>query len=84
MHVPKENRSKLDVKSKKCIFLGYGDGERGYRLWDPSALKLVRSRDVVFNENNMFKEESTKSEKLKIPLENSANKDRASNQLPLQ
>ena len=32
----------------------------------------------------MFKEELTKSEKLKIPLKNSANKDRAPNQLPLQ
>ena len=32
-HVPKELQKKLDLKSKKCIFLGYGEsGERGYCL----------------------------------------------------
>ena len=36
--VPKENRNKLQPKSKKCIFLGYGEsGEMGFRLWDPEA-----------------------------------------------
>ena len=35
-HVPKDKHNKLDPKSVKCIFLGYGDaGEMGYRLWDP-------------------------------------------------
>ena len=25
VHVPKEKRTKLDMKSKKCIFIEYGD-----------------------------------------------------------
>jgi transposase InsO family protein len=30
VHVPKENRSKLDKKVEKCIFIGYKDGLKGY------------------------------------------------------
>ncbi|CAL2256839.1 unnamed protein product [Prunus armeniaca] len=31
VHIPKYERSKLDVKSKECIFMGYGNEEFGYR-----------------------------------------------------
>ncbi|GKV32108.1 hypothetical protein SLEP1_g40737 [Rubroshorea leprosula] len=51
MHVPKEQRSKLDDKTIPCIFVGYGDEEFGYRLWDLEKKKTVRSRDVVFHEH---------------------------------
>ncbi|KAL4320520.1 hypothetical protein AHAS_Ahas14G0018700 [Arachis hypogaea] len=43
-----QERTKLDPKSKKCIFLGYADGVKGYYLWDPTARKVVVSRDVIF------------------------------------
>ena len=33
VHVPREKCSKLEPKSRKCIFMGYGEsGEMGYRL----------------------------------------------------
>ena len=51
VHVPKDGRSKLDAKTRQCIFLGYGQDEFGYRLYDPIEKKLVRSRDVVFVED---------------------------------
>ncbi len=43
-------------KSKKCIFLGYGNSsEIGSHLWDPKARKIVQSNDVYFNEKKMHK-----------------------------
>ena len=32
MHVPKDERSKLDAKSRQCIFICYGENEFGYRI----------------------------------------------------
>jgi hypothetical protein len=54
--VPKDDRRKLESRSWKCIFLGYGpNGSFGYRLWDPETHQVVRSSDVVFNESAMHK-----------------------------
>jgi hypothetical protein len=48
VHVPKENRSKLDKKVVKCIFIECKEGMKGYKLWDLSSRKIVYSRYVVF------------------------------------
>jgi hypothetical protein len=48
VHVPKENMSELDKKVEKCIFIGYKDGLKGYKLWNPETKKAVYSQDVVF------------------------------------
>ena len=53
VHIPKDERLKLDVKAKPCIFLGYGHEEFRYMLWDPLSMKIVKSRDVVFLENKL-------------------------------
>jgi hypothetical protein len=45
----KRQCSKLDPKSKRIIFVGYGDGINGYRLWEPTAYKITINRDVIFN-----------------------------------
>lgn len=39
VHIPKDERSKLDGKVKQCIFVGYAHEEFGYRLWDPISKK---------------------------------------------
>eukprot|EP00253_Pinus_taeda_P033003 PITA_33003 len=51
--VPKHQRTKLDPKSKRYIFVGYGDGTKGYRLWDPTTHKIIIKRDVKFNESSL-------------------------------
>ena len=45
MHVAKDQRSKLDSKSKPCIFLWYSKDEFRYRLWDILDKKVVRSQN---------------------------------------
>ena len=50
VHIDYSTRSKLDAKSKKSYFVGYGDFEFGYRLWDDQNQKIIRSKDVIFNE----------------------------------
>ncbi|KAL0447561.1 UNVERIFIED_CONTAM: Retrovirus-related Pol polyprotein from transposon TNT 1-94 [Sesamum latifolium] len=39
VHVPSDERSKLDPKSKQFIFLGYKKGVKGYKFWDPVERK---------------------------------------------
>ena len=57
VHVPREKHSKLEPKSRKCIFMGYGEsGKMGYRLWDPEARKIGHSSGVIFNDKKMHKQ----------------------------
>lgn len=37
-------------RQKTVFFLGYGHDDFGYRLWGPKNKKLLRSRDVFFEE----------------------------------
>ena len=51
--VPKVERHKLDPKARKCVLLGYGTAQKGYRLYDLTHMKVIHSRDVVSNEESM-------------------------------
>ena len=61
VHIPKYERSKLEMKSRKCVFIGYGQDVSGYIFYDPVEKKLVRRRDVVFIEDQMIKDKSRNS-----------------------
>ena len=52
-HVAKDERKKLESKSRKCIFLGYGEETKGYGLYVSSRSKVIYSRDVQFNEEGI-------------------------------
>ena len=56
-HIDKENRTNLGDKSKKCTFIRYGVDVFGHRLWDYENHKIIRNRDVVFNENVIYKDQ---------------------------
>ena len=49
----KENRTKFQVKSKKCTFIGYGITDFGYHLRYYEYHRITKSRYVVFNEKVM-------------------------------
>lgn len=69
MHVPKDERSKLDSKTCQCIFVGYGQDEFGYRLYDPVKKKLLRSRDMIFVEDQTI-DDTEKAQKTTSPSGN--------------
>jgi hypothetical protein len=71
-HIPSEERSKLDPKSRQCVFLGYGKRVKDYKFWDPTANKAVISRDVVVDENFMLK--STQGKEQQGPKSSSSDK----------
>ena len=53
-HVPKDERSKLDSKSKHCIFVGYGSVTKGYRVYDLNGKKVFHCKDVIFHESQVL------------------------------
>ncbi|KAG6761047.1 hypothetical protein POTOM_034237 [Populus tomentosa] len=59
VHIDSDARNKLEAKSKKCFFIGYGDEEFGFRFWDDQNRKIIRSRNVIFNEKVIYKDRSS-------------------------
>ena len=45
VHIVKDQRRKLDPKRQPCIFLGCGEDEFNYWLWDLIDNKFMRNRE---------------------------------------
>lgn len=50
IHVPDALRTKLEDKSKSCMFLGYDEKKLAYRVMVVSTMTIYSSRDVRFDE----------------------------------
>jgi hypothetical protein len=48
------DNNKLEPRATKYVFLGYGSEVKGYKLWNPEMKKSMLSRNVVFNESEMY------------------------------
>ena len=51
-HVPSQQRTKLEDKCKKYVFIGYDEMTKAYKLLDPINQKVIVSRDVRVDEAN--------------------------------
>jgi hypothetical protein len=43
--------TKLDDRGQKVVFIGYQDGSKAYRFYDPTTERVHISRDAVFDES---------------------------------
>ena len=48
------NDGKIELRARKCIFMGYGVNVKRYRMWCEGSKRIITSRDVVLDENNML------------------------------
>src|SRR5579871_5853366 len=55
IYISDEKRTKLDWKSRKCIFLGYSRSNQ-YQIWDLEQKKLYFAKDIIFNKSNIIKD----------------------------
>jgi hypothetical protein len=54
VHVPDQQRKKIDERSKLYIFIGYNQYSKGYKVYDPIGNKVIVSRDVVIDEKSSW------------------------------
>jgi transposase InsO family protein len=78
-HVPKQKRTKLDQKATECIFVGYPEGTKGYKLFNPTTKTFLTSRDVIFDEENLQQsqvdDEAQQSQVVEFPVPASVDDD---------
>ena len=43
-----KKRGKLDAEGTKCLFLGYCEGTKAYRLMCLQTKQIIKNKDVVF------------------------------------
>eukprot|EP00253_Pinus_taeda_P034698 PITA_34698 len=65
--IPSEKRKALDPRSIECIFVGYPNGVKGYRLLIPSADKLIIERSVKFEESLSHAPQSPHADTFYLP-----------------
>eukprot|EP00253_Pinus_taeda_P016659 PITA_16659 len=65
--IPSEKRKALDPQSIECIFVGYPNGVKGYRLLIPSTNKLIIERSVKFEESLSHAPQSPHADTFYLP-----------------
>lgn len=68
VHIPTQLRHKLEETSEKCVFIGYGSCQKGYRLFNVNTQRVIISKDVVFDERPKWSWESNIKVHLLVPL----------------
>ena len=68
-HVPDELRRKIDKKGQKCIFVGYSEDTKAYKLYDLVTRKVIISCDVQFAKNESWDGTVEKNAKIVLNVE---------------
>ena len=50
-HKQSRHKDKFGERSRRCVFVGYPFGQKGWRVYDIQKKEFFVSRDVVFNES---------------------------------
>ncbi|GJT03883.1 retrovirus-related pol polyprotein from transposon TNT 1-94 [Tanacetum coccineum] len=69
VHIPQQQRTKLDDRSMECVLLGFSDESKAYKLLNPTTNKIIVSRDVIFQEHKGWDWIKTHSEEVLVDLE---------------
>jgi transposase InsO family protein len=62
VHIQKPLRTKLEPRAEKCVFLGMGTNQKGYKCYNPETRKFYTTMDVNFLENEKYFENSYPSQ----------------------
>ena len=54
VHIPKTERSKLDACAEKCVFVGYGVNQQGYRCYSLNKRHMYTTMNCDFLETEYF------------------------------
>lgn len=49
-HLWSRDKDKFGTRSRRCVFVGYPSGQKGWKVFDLDKEDFIISRDVVFNE----------------------------------
>ena len=50
---------KLDPIVRQGVFVRFKKGVKSYKIWDPNDIKIILSKDVIFDEASMMKPEDS-------------------------
>ncbi|XP_071729311.1 uncharacterized protein [Rutidosis leptorrhynchoides] len=54
IHIPKQERTKLDPCAEKCVVVGYGVNQKGYRCYSPKKRHIFTTMNCDFLETEYF------------------------------
>jgi len=83
-HVPDVKRTKLDDKSMKCVFIGVSEECKAYMLYNLITKKIIISKDVLFDEENIWDWSNTEQQQILIDLEEVGGEIKQPLQAPLE
>ena len=77
-----QNKGKLKARATRCMFVGFTERVKGFKLWHPTNKKFIISMDILFRESEMFMQgkinternsDDTESYTTQIEVENTRN-----------